>query len=515
METGRMANWFDKYGESIFLYLAMMVKDYRLAEELTQKTFIKASRNLQELEGKESLETELFSMAHKEMKGDLRKKRPFQYYLGMKMNQAGSQLQFGQVDGLNHLHRQLYEAIQQLTITYGEVIVLRKIMGFSAGDTAAILNRSESKVEMMLQKGLAELKKELAKKGVPNEENLGGFLKELGADVKRVLQANEGSDKRIIQQSHIPKRLYSKKYGFAAAAFCLLLIILPFCSSVIESVILDKIPPIDPPSIIEDEEIYRVVTEKVEKEGYVVEYIGIYSEENEEKETLQIALILTDSTIQEAKEHLEPIVNNYLAETGNRKMKVHFIEVPELVTNPIYSEVIELVDQVFIRHGYAKETHYVLAELQKKGDSYVLHVNMPDHIQEPQLILADLNKALKEQQLAIEEVVVTPISITLEMKERRWQSIVSQLHNVLGWKSAYLFRGISFEIEEEKVVIWVNTDWKKHPAEEQMQRMQQAVQAYLSLQKTVKEIQGDAYTITFLLSNYQPFMEMTNEEEAE
>lgn len=515
METGRMANWFDKYGESIFLYLAMMVKDYRLAEELTQETFIKASRNLQELEGKESLETELFFMAHKEMKGYLRKKRPFQYYLGMEMNQAGSQLQFGQVDGLNHLHRQLYEAIQQLTITYGEVIILRKIMGFSAGDTAAILSRSESKVERTLQKGLAELKKELVKKGVPNEENLGGFLKELGADVKRVLQANEESDKRIIQQSNTPKRLYSKKYGFAAAAFCLLLIILPFCSSVIDGMILEKIPPVDSPSITEDEEIFRVVTEKVEEEGYVVEYIAISSEENEDVETFEMALVLNDSSLQDARKHLEPIIEEVLEGYQYKLRLQEALPVVEEIGNSFEGKVIELVDQVFIRHGYAKETHYVLAELQKKGDSYVLHVNMPDHIQEPQLILADLNKALKEQQLAIEEVVVTPISITLEMKERRWQSIVSQLHNVLGWKSAYLFRGISFEIEEEKVVIWVNTDWKKHPAEEQMQRMQQAVQAYLSLQKTVKEIQGDAYTITFLLSNYQPFMEMTNEEEAD
>ena len=39
-----VALWYDDYGEAIFTYILMMVKDYQHAEDLTQETFVKAYR---------------------------------------------------------------------------------------------------------------------------------------------------------------------------------------------------------------------------------------------------------------------------------------------------------------------------------------------------------------------------------------------------------------------------------------------------------------------------------------
>lgn len=169
MENEEIAVWFDVYGESILTYIVMMVKDYQQAEDLTQETFIKAYRNRQQFEGRASVKTWLFSIAHNVTTDYFRKKHPLQHYLGLTSAEVDWRPLPEQMMELHDQHEQLYRAIQQLKPTYRHVVILRKVKEFSTAETADILHWSESKVKMTLKRALVELKNELMKRGVTNE----------------------------------------------------------------------------------------------------------------------------------------------------------------------------------------------------------------------------------------------------------------------------------------------------------------------------------------------------------
>lgn len=173
MENEEITGWFDEFGESILTYIVMMVKDYQQAEDLTQETFIKAYRNRQQFEGKASVKTWLFSIAHNVTKDHFRKKHPLQHYLGLTMAEKDWRPLPEQIVELHEQHEQLYRAIQRLKPTYRHVVILRKIKEFSTAETANILNWSESKVKMTLKRALSELKDELIKRGDTHEIYLG------------------------------------------------------------------------------------------------------------------------------------------------------------------------------------------------------------------------------------------------------------------------------------------------------------------------------------------------------
>lgn len=169
MENEEITGWFDAYGESILTYIVMMVKDYQQAEDLTQETFIKAYRNQQQFEGRASVKTWLFSIAHNVTKDHFRKKHPLQHFLGLSAAEMDWRPLPEQIAELHDQQEQLYRAIQQLKPTYRHVIILRKVKEFSTAETADILDWSESKVKMTLKRALAELKNELMKRGGTNE----------------------------------------------------------------------------------------------------------------------------------------------------------------------------------------------------------------------------------------------------------------------------------------------------------------------------------------------------------
>lgn len=173
MENEEITGWFDEFGESILTYIVMMVKDYQQAEDLTQETFIKAYRNRQQFEGKASVKTWLFSIAHNVTKDHFRKKHPLQHYFGLTSAEKDWRPLPEQIVVLHEQHEQLYRAIQQLKPTYRHVVILRKIKEFSTAETANILNWSESKVKMTLKRALSELMDELIKRGDTYEIYLG------------------------------------------------------------------------------------------------------------------------------------------------------------------------------------------------------------------------------------------------------------------------------------------------------------------------------------------------------
>ncbi|QTD42110.1 hypothetical protein [Sporosarcina sp. Te-1] len=72
-------------------------------------------------------------------------------------------------------------------------------------------------------------------------------------------------------------------------------------------------------------------------------------------------------------------------------------------TFSLYDQVSGIVKEVFTSYGYAKEADYELTGLKETWFSHIVTIDMPDHIQESDQIMADIEKEIKAQNLDIKE----------------------------------------------------------------------------------------------------------------
>ncbi|WP_252504671.1 RNA polymerase sigma factor [Sporosarcina sp. Marseille-Q4943] len=161
--------WFDEYYDAVYSYILMLVKDSHTAEDLSQETFMKVIRNEQQFKGDSLVKTWIFRIAYTTTMSYFRKKNPITYFLDLHTHSSKHEQSSEDIVLLNLQQRQFYEALRQLKPSYQNVIILRKIQGFSTKETSVILNWSEGKVKMSLSRALAAFKQELEKGGVTSE----------------------------------------------------------------------------------------------------------------------------------------------------------------------------------------------------------------------------------------------------------------------------------------------------------------------------------------------------------
>lgn len=170
MNTNQLvSSWYDEFGTMIFTYILMNTKDYYLAEDILQEVFIKAYKNYDSFQSNSSFKTWLFKIAQNTTIDFMRKKNVLKYYIELTLNERDKKPLPEQMLQLNEEEIQLYHAIQSLKLHFRQVILLRKIKGFSTKETAEILNCSESKVKSNLKRGLVELRKTLVERGFEYE----------------------------------------------------------------------------------------------------------------------------------------------------------------------------------------------------------------------------------------------------------------------------------------------------------------------------------------------------------
>lgn len=160
-----IAKWYDEYGDSVFSYILMMIKDYQQAEDLTQETFIKAFRKHYTFSHNSSTKTWLFSIAQNTTKDYLRKRNPLRHYFSLSLNERDVSPLPHQMMEMNEQEEIIFHALQNLKPNYRQVIIFRKLKEFSTKETAEILGWSESKVKSTLQRGIKELKNKLIEGG--------------------------------------------------------------------------------------------------------------------------------------------------------------------------------------------------------------------------------------------------------------------------------------------------------------------------------------------------------------
>ncbi|HWL25210.1 MAG TPA: RNA polymerase sigma factor [Ureibacillus sp.] len=167
-----IADWYDQHSKSILSFILLMVKDYQQAEDLTHDTFIKAYLYYDSFKYHSSEKTWLFSIAHNLTIDFLRKRKPGLFIKEIFLLQKDNTPLPEEIIQMKEESYEIYKALSKLKDTYRQVIILRKIKGFSIEDTAKILNWSESKVKSMLFRAMPALKKRLIKEGYWGEKTV-------------------------------------------------------------------------------------------------------------------------------------------------------------------------------------------------------------------------------------------------------------------------------------------------------------------------------------------------------
>ncbi len=165
-----LEDWYNLYSDALFKYICVMTRDYQQAEDLTHETFIKAYNNYETFQRHSETKTWLFRIAHNVTIDFLRKRKPLRIIESFLQNKKDSNPLPEDMLQLKEEARELYKALGQLNPSNREVIVLRKIKGFTIKETSEILGWSENKVKVTLHRAIPILKNQLAKEGYLYEE---------------------------------------------------------------------------------------------------------------------------------------------------------------------------------------------------------------------------------------------------------------------------------------------------------------------------------------------------------
>lgn len=167
-----VAEWYDRYSDSVFSYIYMLVRDYQLAEDLTQDTFLKAYKKHHLFEKRAKPKTWLFSIARNLTIDYIRKQKPINLLKELFLTQKDTISSPENLVEIKENLQELYRALDNLKPPYREVIILRKLKGFSTKETGDVLNWSESKVKSTLHRAIPALEKQLTKEGFLNEKTI-------------------------------------------------------------------------------------------------------------------------------------------------------------------------------------------------------------------------------------------------------------------------------------------------------------------------------------------------------
>lgn len=330
---------------------------------------------------------------------------------------------------------------------------------------------------------------------------------ELGEELKLTEKSKDQLQYKILQNVHKIKKHNRKRYVWIAVAVCMLFIATsPFYSPTMARVA-ERILPISiTPSYSNGQYnpgLTSQLAELVEREGYSFNSVGI----TPSPYTIEISLILKDSTLKQATEDLEPKVTNYLYENGYDQYKLKISEGTEAQIPPkteeddTYEKVREIVKEVFSAYGYAKEADYELAGLQETWFSNIVLIDMPDHIEDSNDIVEDIKKEVEAQDLNIKDIEVSTFNLKHRQQDNRWGYISSDIYNAMAGKSTYQVTGLSYKVRKRHSYVSIKTDFEQPPSEEIIEEIEWAVQEYLALPDTKEVIQDDKYTIQFLLKN--------------
>jgi RNA polymerase sigma-70 factor, ECF subfamily len=160
--------WYQLYSDDIYKYVYFMIGDREQAKDLTQDTFLRAFDKYVFFE-EENSKGWLFRIARNLTIDYLRKKKPLAFFFDTIPALKSTDATPEQIYSFNETEQEIFQALEKIKRSYRDVIVLRKIEGFSIQETSEILGWHESKVKINLLRGMKALNKQLEKEAERNE----------------------------------------------------------------------------------------------------------------------------------------------------------------------------------------------------------------------------------------------------------------------------------------------------------------------------------------------------------
>lgn len=160
MQTGENDDIFKelvrKYGDSILRLCYLYLKDYHLAEDAAQDTFLKVYRNLKNFRNESNIKTWITRIAINECKNCMRKN-----WFGRERYEIPAEIQGENPFDLIDVKESVTEVIQKLPLKYREVILLYYYQEHTVKEISEMLHLKESNVQQRLKRGREKLKTEL------------------------------------------------------------------------------------------------------------------------------------------------------------------------------------------------------------------------------------------------------------------------------------------------------------------------------------------------------------------
>lgn len=171
MDTSSFDDLYNNYSNKVYSYIFLLVRNKEIAEEITQDTFYKVYMNYHSLQNDLSLYPWLIKIVRNNVYDFFRKQRT-RRLLKLKLFHSPPPIEVATPPDIlmrEEKIRLLYDAIGKLPIKSQEILILRKIKGFSIKEVASILNVNENKVINTTKRAIEMLKKELSQGGDSDE----------------------------------------------------------------------------------------------------------------------------------------------------------------------------------------------------------------------------------------------------------------------------------------------------------------------------------------------------------
>lgn len=161
-----MEQLYSEHSDRVYSFIYLLVRHRECAEDLTQETFYKAYKGLNNFNQQASTATWLLKIARNVTYDYFRRKRVIQFFSFDKEHdlEAKALSPEGRLEQKEQLAR-MYSSISNLKKDYQEVLLLRKVQECSIQETAYILGWTEPKVKMKTARALEALKKEFHGEG--------------------------------------------------------------------------------------------------------------------------------------------------------------------------------------------------------------------------------------------------------------------------------------------------------------------------------------------------------------
>ncbi|MEK3933736.1 DUF4030 domain-containing protein [Sporosarcina sp. FSL W7-1349] len=341
-------------------------------------------------------------------------------------------------------------------------------------------------------------------------------LHELETQLKMTDKSKEELRSRILLHTSNTKRRHVKSFIWITVACMLVLFTSPFYSTTAASIVARILPISIIPTFSDGQynpDLTNQLYNLVEMEGYTANFVGV----TPSPYTIEVSLILKDSTLKQATDDLDSKIRDYLYENGYDEFNLKISEAAEVPQDDrrnelssLYDKVSEIVKDVFTKYGYAREADYELAGVKETWFSNIVTIDMPDHIQESNKIIVDIEKEIKSLDLNIKDIEVNLFNLEHRQQDNRWGYVASDIYDAMAGKSMYQVTGMSYKIKNGDAYVSIKTDLEKPLSEEVNQEIKTAIRVYLDLPETKKQIKDDHFTIQLLLKNKKPFIEITD-----